>query len=441
VAEVKISELTAFTTPLRTDYLPIVDATASATKRVTVPDLVPGQVATYVVASNDATAAEKASADYVCDGTADEIQINTALAALNSTYGGIVQLTPGLYYIAAPILMDVVGAHLRGAGWRVGSYLIPSASGVNPSSLVIIGSSSDNSKCQISDLTLDASIAGHLSTGFGISVYGGYHILKNVTVQGFGDVGINLLTRSTSYCTLLDNCYVLWSGTAGTTKAGVLVNANVYDTMMSGVLVQGGPTADDERTEYGIFVVGAGTVMRACHAWMCKTAGLGLYNTSDAQVLGGQFENNKAAAGISITSGDNNIISGAQMFLNTSLDISIASTPTSLEITHTHMRSTGTNNIYCTGATRMKVADCDFQGATDSPANITASYSMIHHNHFQGGSTVCMYLGGTYNMVDHNWLTKGITELSSADYNYFDGNKLGSGAITTTGANSSVHAW
>lgn len=57
---------------------------------------------TLVVAANDATASQKATADYVCDGTADNVQIQAAIDAL-PTASGIVQLTEGTFSIAATI--------------------------------------------------------------------------------------------------------------------------------------------------------------------------------------------------------------------------------------------------------------------------------------------------------------------------------------------------
>ena len=61
--------------------------------------------ARYVVASN-ASAREKARADYVCDGTADQVQIQAAIDAVQAEGGGIVQLSPGGFNIAATITIN-----------------------------------------------------------------------------------------------------------------------------------------------------------------------------------------------------------------------------------------------------------------------------------------------------------------------------------------------
>jgi hypothetical protein len=61
-----------------------------------------GRGATKVVASSTASDLQKAQADYVCDGTADEVQINLAIAALPAG-GGKVVLTEGTFTTAAMV--------------------------------------------------------------------------------------------------------------------------------------------------------------------------------------------------------------------------------------------------------------------------------------------------------------------------------------------------
>lgn len=64
----------------------------------------PGRGATQVVAPNDASDLIKSQADYVCDGTADDVQIQAALDALPSG-GGRVVLSAGVFTIAASITL------------------------------------------------------------------------------------------------------------------------------------------------------------------------------------------------------------------------------------------------------------------------------------------------------------------------------------------------
>jgi hypothetical protein len=66
-----------------------------------------GATIEYMVASSTAPASTQALADYVCDGTADDVQINAALTALASasSTGGRVTLSEGTFNISASIVM------------------------------------------------------------------------------------------------------------------------------------------------------------------------------------------------------------------------------------------------------------------------------------------------------------------------------------------------
>lgn len=44
-------------------------------------------------------------ADYICDGTGDEVEINNAINAVNASGGGTVKLLPGVYYVDNSIVM------------------------------------------------------------------------------------------------------------------------------------------------------------------------------------------------------------------------------------------------------------------------------------------------------------------------------------------------
>ena len=76
-----------------------------------------GRTATYVIATSDATATEKAQADVVCDGTADDVEIRNAIVS------GItnIHLSSGTFNISASIEM-VNYLNIKGSGMKV-TYL------------------------------------------------------------------------------------------------------------------------------------------------------------------------------------------------------------------------------------------------------------------------------------------------------------------------------
>lgn len=64
---------------------------------------------TLYVAANDAPAADKARADYTCDGTADNTEIQAAITALQGQGGGAVLLSPGTFNLATRITIAGAG--------------------------------------------------------------------------------------------------------------------------------------------------------------------------------------------------------------------------------------------------------------------------------------------------------------------------------------------
>lgn len=127
--------------------------------------------AILTVAATDTPAAQKANADYVCDGTADDVQIQAAIDAVaqNPSGGGEVVLLQGTYSIAATISVghpsdgvNTYRIHLRFE--RGAKVRWTSVTGVIP--LVKV----ESSDCLVSNPWLQGS--GSKGNGYGI-VFGG----------------------------------------------------------------------------------------------------------------------------------------------------------------------------------------------------------------------------------------------------------------------------
>lgn len=69
----------------------------------------------FLVAANDAPANVKLIADYVCDGTADDVQIQAAVDALPSQ-GGLIHLSTGDFVLAATVSRDIDDVIMQGEG-------------------------------------------------------------------------------------------------------------------------------------------------------------------------------------------------------------------------------------------------------------------------------------------------------------------------------------
>lgn len=91
--------------------------------------------ATLVVAASDSLHLERA--DYICDGVADEVEINLALAAMAAVNGGEVELLDGTFVLAAPI--DFPGDKLDLAGQGAATLIDGDALLTNNHAIQIIG--------------------------------------------------------------------------------------------------------------------------------------------------------------------------------------------------------------------------------------------------------------------------------------------------------------
>lgn len=102
--------------------------------------------ATIVVAAADSDAVLSDYADFVCDGTADDVTITAAIAQAN---GGAVVLLDGLYYLSGSITMTNV-TKLYGMGYGSTRLIASTAAPVITKSSVLY-------RATIADLTIDGA--------------------------------------------------------------------------------------------------------------------------------------------------------------------------------------------------------------------------------------------------------------------------------------------
>jgi hypothetical protein len=130
--------------------------------------------ATLVVAASDSVATAAASADYVCDGTGDQVEINAALAALGGP--GRVVLLEGTFHLAEGITMSS-GAALVGQGMDATTVIFDQFAGGAPWFVLY---SFNVSNVLVADLCLD----GNSDTGlFGVYFDDPYITFQRVRIQ------------------------------------------------------------------------------------------------------------------------------------------------------------------------------------------------------------------------------------------------------------------
>jgi len=123
------------------------------------------------IAATDATVVEKAAADYQCDGTADQVEINAAIASLDAV-GGTIQLSSGTFDLAASIV-DAVGATDTDFG-----YLEIAGEGVSSTTIVTTGTPitamwiTKTLSTHIHDLAITGDISGGNAPRLGIFAQG-----------------------------------------------------------------------------------------------------------------------------------------------------------------------------------------------------------------------------------------------------------------------------
>lgn len=121
-ADEKITGLPEDTSPTYDDMILTVDNPGGGTptnKKATIQNL-PNPSATYTVASS--TSVNKAGADYICDGTADEVQIQAALNALPEE-GGRILLLEGTFNLEGQINFPAIhNLSIQGMGWSTILY-------------------------------------------------------------------------------------------------------------------------------------------------------------------------------------------------------------------------------------------------------------------------------------------------------------------------------
>jgi hypothetical protein len=150
------------------------------------------------VAASNASAADKAAADYVCSGVADEVQINVAITALPAA-GGVVRLSNGNFTIAATVAVPSY-VTLRGEGRH--ATVITGVAGMTATMLTLGASFSVLESVRIiapTTLTNDAVTFANESDGTTV---------RDVQMSGGGNATIWMLSVRSSYRFRLDNVFI-----------------------------------------------------------------------------------------------------------------------------------------------------------------------------------------------------------------------------------------
>jgi len=342
--------------------------------------------ATFVVATSDSK--NKWKADYVADGTADEVEIQAAIDALPSG-GGKVTLLEGTYTTTNRIILDS-NQTLEGMGYATHIY----NTGTTYSAVRVIGvAATHKEKVVVSNLRI-TGVAGS-SNGI-YFYYCDYCRAVDNWIEDIGNEGIlfsssthsiargNKISggdKDTDGVKLVNTKYSIISGnnikdmgsggTCPCTSDGIELEHSAYNTITSNV-IEGG-------NEYGISLESAS-----------------IYNSITSNII-----RNTASTGILITGGIDNLVSGNMVFDSSSNGIVNYTNCHGTVISGNLIENSDGYGIWVTGANYTAVTGNIVKGDSDSGHGIVlasgASYGVVSGNVVEGmagAGSNCIYLAG-----------------------------------------------
>jgi len=323
-----------------------------------------------VVAANDSSQAEKDSADYVADGTADQTEINSALT---EAAGGKVILLAGTYVANATILIPnnttLAGAgrgtlieladldatdnlientdqttgtgvtirdiridgrdDLNTAGTQEGIYLLNMGGGTGPTArqgakITNVIANNFRTDGVYLESSSNSTLSGNTFQGnfYGLSVYlGAYNTVTNNIAQGNSQLGFYIGTNNNTFTN-----NVAQGGETGfyteqavsNTISGNSTEGNSYvgyyvDDLSNSNIFTGNTSNTDE--DYGFYIIGASTYNSFIgNSVRNSINGFRLENASNNNLISGNKIHDSGGAttnnGIYIDASDNNTITG-----------------------------------------------------------------------------------------------------------------------------------
>ena len=358
--------------------------------------------ATKIVAASNSSQAAKDGADYVGDGNTgtandgDQVEINSAITAVNALGGGTVYLAEGTYTIDATINMSPK-VTLVGAGDAT-LITIPNSLLATNTIVTIIDINSDTDAA-VKNLRIDGNKAGQ-STGEvdAITVNSqarveGVHVTN---AYGYGITG-------TASSVAVDNVFVensTFSGLYANFSSSTITGSRFINNTQNGVQINGINT-----TISGNYFEGNGSSSSYANVNI---------NAAKVTVTGNTIKT--GSVGIMNFGNDNSTITGNTISSPTGDGINIA-----LSFNHT---ITG-NTIRSAGAEGIELA--------------TSSYSLISSNNVDSSTSYGILLVGTQDIVSNNTVSAGATSgiyVKSGDSHTVSGNNLYNN--TGSGSTSSI---
>jgi len=206
------------------------------------------------VASSDAPTAIKSVCQFVCDGTADEVQINLAIQSISEARGGTVKLTAGRFFLDTPVIIDRQ-VHLLGSGRGIKLSLDNVSTAVDTRGTALLQTTNtDVIKIQTANKLQGFQIENMLLVGYGRQ---NNPIGHGINIAGGSDVSV---MRNLS----ISDCY-----------AGIFYNHLVTSQMLDTPWID---QCSIQRNHVGILIID-GHLMRITNNIFWENYGIGTYGT------------------------------------------------------------------------------------------------------------------------------------------------------------------
>lgn len=226
------------------------------------------------VAASNASDASKAVASYVCDGTDDQVEIQSAIDSLPD-FGGKVILSEGTFTVTTPITIATDGVILTGSGIgdidnvdsatdtsAIGTAIVPTAA-FSGAQVIRVQKTSDNrplANIHLSNFKIDVDPATTLPADIDGILFRSYRgLVERVHIFNISGNGIKFQGYSgwNTYDT-----HVHWSQFGRCMKSGILFSSNTADMHLSHNITHG-------NTLHGLHFDGGGASMQitALHSY------------------------------------------------------------------------------------------------------------------------------------------------------------------------------
>lgn len=297
--------------------------------------------------------------DFLCDGTADEVEINTAIQTLRST-GGEVVLLDGVYQLSSQILMNKEGITLTGNGANTKIIRAFNDDEYSPDQgLILI----NKSYCTVRNLHIDC-MNGTYTANSAINLAEGDNciIADNTIVNCTGDGIYAVGDYHTIENNVILNCFQgLYLSDC--TKAAV-TNNRIEEAQSAGVYLY---NVED--------IVFNNNVVENC-----ADSGIKFQNCNESTFVGNVCNYN-AQCGMYITRGDNNVICGNTCNGNGNFAIYVGTTPKNNILTaNTYFdNSAGTINLGSTKNVTYSESDHTHSGSDITSGLDTLAASLSSH--------------------------------------------------------------